>query len=437
MKPLKDNSQVGDEYVNHSIILELMDRDLKDLERDNFVIFPPTVGESEDLDSENYIFKLHNKNVRTCNIVGILKKGNEEIKITSRFYNSTGGVDYFLRYLLQRVMNYNVVQSRVNIDSEDSYYDLMAYLFPMYLNNAMQKGIYKKYVKRQYNNANVKGPIDVSRHIKSNVPFIGNIAYRTREFSHDNRVTQLIRHALEKLQLDYSFDFKADESSKENVRAIKRVTSSYSPLNRMDVLQENILNPIRHGYFEEYYFLQKLCIQILREEKIGFGNEDDKVHGIIIDVAWLWEEYLNTILNGCFIHSENKRGKNGISIFDNRTRTVYPDFYSKDEEVVLDAKYKKMSEKSIDREDLYQIISYLHVLESKKAGIIYPDTESTKYDYMGTLKGFGGKIFKQSLKIPQEVETYPEFESSMTQNERELNSELKSYDSTAPSSVGC
>ncbi|MEX1474644.1 guanosine 5'-monophosphate oxidoreductase, partial [Enterococcus sp. C84] len=86
-----------------------------------------------------------------------------------------------------------------------TYYDLLVFLFPYYLNEAMRKGIYKEYVKREYNNANIKGAVDVAKHIRSNVPFVGKVAYRTREFSYNNHLTQLIRHTIEKIQNEYDF----------------------------------------------------------------------------------------------------------------------------------------------------------------------------------------------------------------------------------------
>lgn len=81
----------------------------------------------------------------------------------------------------------------------------------------MRKGIYKEYVKREYNNANIKGAVDVAKHIRSNVPFVGKVAYRTREFSYNNHLTQLIRHTIEKIQNEYDFLLSGDEDTKENV----------------------------------------------------------------------------------------------------------------------------------------------------------------------------------------------------------------------------
>ena len=76
-------------------------------------------------------------------------------------------------------------------------FNLLIFLFPFYLKEAMRKGSFKTYIRNQYNDDNVKGTIDIARHIKKNTPFTGNIAYSHREFSYDNYLMQLIRHTIE------------------------------------------------------------------------------------------------------------------------------------------------------------------------------------------------------------------------------------------------
>ena len=53
---------------------------------------------------------------------------------------------------------------------------------------------------------------------------------------------------------------------------------------------------MRHAYFQDYHKLQQLCLMILNKRKHTVGNKKSKVFGILIDIAWLWEEYLNTLL---------------------------------------------------------------------------------------------------------------------------------------------
>lgn len=52
-------------------------------------------------------------------------------------------------------------------------FNFLLFLFPHYLKAAMRKGLFKKYIRRRYNDGNVKGTIDVARHIKKNTPFAG------------------------------------------------------------------------------------------------------------------------------------------------------------------------------------------------------------------------------------------------------------------------
>ncbi|GHU36984.1 3-isopropylmalate dehydrogenase [Bacilli bacterium] len=421
---LKDNSEVKEDDIKNSLIQFLANRNLENLAKENLIIFPPTIKESKDLKPDNYIFTSHNGQVWTRNIIGIIKKGDDELQITSRFHKTNQpNEDYFLRYLLQKVLHYNVMKEQVSASQSNDYYDLLIYLFPLYLGNALKKGVYKEYVERTYNDANIKGPIQLARHIKQNVPFMGKVAYKAREFSYDNKVTQLVRHTMDYIQKERRFDLEDDLTIKENIRAIKQETPTYVAQARYEIVRENVLDPVRHGYFVEYYDLQQLCIQILRQEKIGFADDTDKINGIIIDVAWLWEEYLATLLVD-FEHSfEHPKGNE--SIYQScSSGQVRPDFYN--DKIVIDAKYKLLADKTIKREDRFQIISYLHYRNAEKAGILYPATE-TKLETEGILKGMGGEIFKQSLAIPQNSDTYDRFVKTMKNAENDLKKDLSSY----------
>ncbi|EKY8186392.1 guanosine 5'-monophosphate oxidoreductase, partial [Enterococcus faecium] len=232
LKPLHDNQEINDSVVQHPIITNLVNRDLSSLEKENFIIFPQQLNQSKDLSEDNLIFQSRNGKIWTCNVVGILSDSTDELRIHSRFANQMKHEDFFLRYMLQRVLNYNVINDHFSASKKMTYYDLLVFLFPYYLNEAMRKGIYKEYVKREYNNANIKGAVDVAKHIRSNVPFVGKVAYRTREFSYNNHLTQLIRHTIEKIQNEYDFLLSGDEDTKENVVLIKQTTPGYARLNQ-------------------------------------------------------------------------------------------------------------------------------------------------------------------------------------------------------------
>lgn len=169
----------------------LLDRTLEGLsQEDGIFIFPNDLKNTSDLDKDHKIFETVNENIKTGNVIGFLGYGQERLTISSRFSNANN--DYFLHYLLQKVLNINLTNLDVGLSSEDKLYQLLVYLFPKYLQAALRKGLYKEYQRFFHNDSHVKGAIDVGNHLKKNVPFMGNISYTTREFTYDNPLMQLI-----------------------------------------------------------------------------------------------------------------------------------------------------------------------------------------------------------------------------------------------------
>ena len=403
------------EYPNLS--QALLDRTLDNLSReDRIFIFPNDLINSPDLDKDQKILETVNQEIKTGNVIGFLGYGQERLTISSRFSDESN--DHFLHYLLQKILNINLTSLDIGLSQEDKLYQLLIYLFPKYLQAALRKGLYKEYQRFFHNDSHVKGVLDVGMHLKKNVPFMGSIAYTTREFTYDNPLMQLIRHTIEYIKNQKGFGVLLD-SNRENMTEITRVTSSYKLADRAKIIRMNKIKPIRHAYFREYRKLQELCLMILSREKHGLGSQAQKVHGILFDVAWLWEEYVYTLLPKDFIHPRNKDKTDGISVFSNRERKVFPDFYHKELKIVLDAKYKKLefTERGINREDLFQLISYSYILEAEKAGLVFPSKEKVVDNEIGKLAGYGALLKKWSIQIPLKSSSYDEFCEMMENSE--------------------
>ena len=388
----------------------LLDRTLDNLsQEDSIFIFPNDLKNSPDLDKDQKILETVNQKIKTGNVIGFLGCGQERLTISSRF--SSKSDDYFLHYLLQKVLNINLTSLDVGLSREERFYQLLIYLFPKYLEAAMRKGLYKEYQRFSHNNSHIKGVIDVVNHLKRNLPFTGNIVYTTREFTFDNPIMQLVRHTIEYIKNQKSLGRGIIDSNRENITEIIRVTPSYKLADRAKIIRRNQTKPLRHAYFLEYRKLQELCLMILNREKHGLGYQEQKIHGILFDVAWLWEEYVHTLLPKDFMHPRNKEKKGGFSVFSSGKRKVYPDFYHKELKIVLDAKYKKLelTEKGINRDDLFQLISYAYILQAEKAGLIFPSIDQTVSSEIGTVVGYGVLLKKWSIQIPQKASSYSEF----------------------------
>jgi 5-methylcytosine-specific restriction endonuclease McrBC regulatory subunit McrC len=215
---------------------------------------------------------------------------------------------------------------------------------------------------------------------------------------------------------------------------------------------------------------------ILNNVNSQYSASSSPIYGILFDGAWLWEEYLWTILKEAtldgknFVHPTNKDRKGGIRLFDNSKnddaentfskcyRRIYPDFYRentkpenddflKNDGVILDAKYKQL-EKGLVRDDLYQIISYMHTMKIPTGGFIYPissitlterssatltdrsdedetllpsDVEVKKYH----LAGLGGTVSAIGFPILQNAESYSDFFETMKKSESNLLEKMR------------
>ena len=407
------------------------------------------------------ICDVENVKVKTGNLMGFVgfggnKNHNTKLEIRSRFTDNAkntndNGQDYFLHYMLEKVFRINLFDMNYSHSKNDGF-DLLFLIFPHLLKRALRQGIFRTYRTFQKNDAAVKGVIDINRHIKQNTPFNGKIAYRSREYSADNDITQLIRHTIEFLkqkEIGKSL-LNSDNDTKDAVKQIVAATdSSYCFQNRAKVIHNN-LRPINHPYYSAYKYLQQLCLLILRHQSMQYSQSNSPVFGILFDGAWLFEEYLATILcdtklgNKKFEHPENKTGKGGIRLFNNSKnddeeiefskcyRRIYPDFY-RENEIILDAKYKHL-ENGFIRDDLYQIISYMHTMKISRGGFIYPISSTTSKDksYEVDVKTYKlandtGTVSTIAFPIPQNAKKYKDFSEMIKITERKILEQNKTF----------
>lgn len=413
--------EYSDDCEYKKLLTHFSGKTLKDLakqehekEYGKFLIFPSSAAKSELDDDKKILFELldaesNNPKFRTGNVMGFFalrgkKKDDGEVpeirmQITSRFDDADGNNNFFLHYMLQKVCNI-AIAPRTN-SGDESLYDFLPYLFPNYLKEACKQGIYRAYVTHEYNDANVRGPIDVARHIRYNIPFNGKVAYHTREYTADNKITQLVRHTIEYIHSIGISIFDGDVRDDE--RKIIQATPTYSKSDRSRIIAQN-LHPVTHPYYTAYEPLRVLCLGILQHKKLSYGeNSENNIAGILFDGASLWEEYLAKVLENSItglIHSNNRTGENGIQLLEGGRKNHYPDFYRQKkygEPFILDAKYKRLCEDPSSKEDdeddefdgnlpkevgpvkhkfigkdVMQMLAYMYALESKNAVLLSP-----------------------------------------------------------------
>ena len=405
----------------------IADKTLGQLEREGIFVFPEIIKDAEDITRDQMILQGVNDCFRSGNVMGFLGLGDERLMIASRF--GGGNNDYFFQYLLERVLDVpNIVDLETDADQNARLFSLLLFLFPYYLKAAMRKGPFKKYIRRGYNDGNVKGSIDVARHIKKNTPFVGNVACSRREFSYDNSLMELVRHTIEFIK-GKPYGNSLLLKVKDEVKLVVNATPDYKAYDRQRIIEENQKNAVRHAYFREYLALQRLCILILRHQKhqIGFGSR--QIYGILFDGAWLWEEYVSSLIGDIFYHPRNRQREGRQRLFD-KAGPIYPDFIGRDggARIIADAKYKPSE--NIGSQDYLQVLAYMFRFDAKIGYYLYPEANGADDLTLRLNRGLTYEknvmprddiiLTKHGLKIPASAANYSDFAEKMTASEREF-----------------
>jgi len=419
---------------NQCIVSNILNKSLNQLDAEGLFIFPEAIKKVEDLTRDQMILQEFNGKYRTGNVMGFIGYGKERLIIQSRFCNDKE--DYFLSYLLERVLNIpNIVSLDADTSSDKRLLNFLLFIFPKYLENAIRKGLYKQYIHKKYNDTNIKGKIDIPRHLTKNTPFIGSIAYSQRLFSYDNMLMELIRHTIEFIK-SKSYGSIILSDIKEELKLIVNATQSYRTCDRQKIIEQNKKNPIRHAYFREYSALQRLCILILKSEKHDIGSGIQNSYGILFDGAWLWEEYINILLSSHFYHPKNKSKFGAQQLFSDGKGLIYPDFISKstDPRLIVDAKYKPIE--NIRGRDYLQVLAYMYRFDVSKGYYIYPDSEGQVPLVLNLNKGSTYEnnvsvrddvnIIKLGFKIPNKSADYDDFKMQIHESELVLQNFITS-----------
>lgn len=416
-----------EELQDLKVIADVGISDITIEDNPNLLVFPDSFDSYDRDFGKKVVCNVINdgKELYTNSIVGFVGRNKTHLSIHSRFADD-GKEDFFLHYMLQKVAKINLFNLQHTMD-EDSVFDFLLYMFPVYLKKAVNQGIYKQYISKKYNDANIRGVIDVNRHIRYNEPFNGKVAYTTREYSYDNDITQLIRHTIEYIRKNKGGGdiLNIDADTHQAVAQIISSTPSYLS-NEVRTVINNNLRPIAHPYYSEYAPLQRLCLQILRHDELKYGQEENEIYGILIDAAWLWEEYLAQLLEGKYVHYLKDRGKR-FYLFEN-FQQIIPDYLSLDKTVVADAKYIPLNRESWYGEEkatsiYYKTITYMYRFCSNKGFLFYPHpgekAEPIPLRIKTEIEGInGGTITKLGLTIPLGCNGFGEFSSYMQKNEQ-------------------
>ena len=327
----------------------------------------------------------------------------EEVFIRSRFDNESCE---FSKYILNKALGLkaNILQNVEPSVGRGEILDLiLAIIFTMQIARAYRKGIYRRYRTYENNDSKLKGRIDVARHIRLNPIFNGNIAYSSREYTADNDMNRMILTAYTSLQKRQPGRMRELEKKYAPVKDfISQLKNIMQPASRQEArkLVQKERKKITHAVYSDWESVRKTAILILKY--MGIAPEDDgtNVNGILINMNYIWERYLVQIVKEKIENKYQIEGKKSFGIFFPNDQSnesprelklqpgelkLQPDLVISDKDeplLIIDAKYKNEWENVAsdklgkpDREDCFQIMSYMYRAKCKFGGIFCPQTK--------------------------------------------------------------
>lgn len=334
----------------------------------------------KDKDTDIVLFRKLGSQWFTGNFVGVLSLGNDgSIEIYSRFEDDNHRFA-FINHMLNKIYDLNdLFLTQGGNNKTELNFDLLLKLsFLSKLKNAYREGEYKSYEKVHKNDTSPRGTIDIARHIKLNLcPENYKVAYSYNEYTSKNSYIYLVR-------LCYEMLFQNGKKPKvKEVDDLLFKSQDYWSYDKRQIIHKNENKPITSPLFKCHRDLQKFCLDVLKHKKMtldSFGTEDGK-YGVLIDCAWLWEEYVATLLKDYFIHKTMSSKEKDNLFVDEKGKgfqRIIPDYVGKNFlPVIADAKYMNLYEKR-DLQDeqrnsvYYKTVMYMQRYQAKLGIIFYP-----------------------------------------------------------------
>lgn len=331
-------------------------------------------------DTSIVLFRKSGSQLVTGNYVGVLSSGNgSSIEIYSRFEDENHKFA-FINHMLNKIYDLNdLLLTKGGNNKTDINLDfLLKTTFLSKLRKAYREGEYKSYEKVYKNDTAPRGTIDIARHIKLNLcPENYKVAYSYNEYTSRNSYIYLVR-------LCYEMLFEKGKKPKgKEVDDLMFKSQDYWSYDKRQIIHKNENKPITSPLFKCHRELQKFCLDVLKHKKMtldSFGTEDGK-YGVLIDCAWLWEEYIATLLKDYFIHKTMSSKEKDCLFADEMGepfQRIIPDYVGKNYlPVIADAKYMNLYGKR-DLQDeqrnsvYYKTVMYMLRYQSKLGMIFYP-----------------------------------------------------------------
>ncbi|GAB3245297.1 5-methylcytosine restriction system specificity protein McrC [Arthrobacter pigmenti] len=195
----------------------------------------------------------------------------------------------------------------------------------------------------------------------------------------------------------------------EQLAVLRASTGSRPPKPSLHAIRNTRYSPITIKWRRA----AELSWRILNEDPLGVTADDESTHGVLIDVAELWELFVlhcaglateQPVRHGTTTQTSGRLARSTVDPGRTMGR-LYPDVLVGEDPItaLLDAKYKRLVDmKGVNREDLYQLHAYSSTFAAPVAALAYPviTDEVPSYERYGPWQTSTGAL--SFLTLPTE-----------------------------------
>ncbi|MFT6987039.1 MAG: 5-methylcytosine-specific restriction enzyme subunit McrC, partial [Psychromonas sp.] len=238
----------------------------------------------------------------------------------------------------------------------------------------------KVYQNTSEHSHKVRGKIDLNAYLRKSIPFSGKLTSTLREQAYVQEIVDVLFLAC--TILERNFGKEVHRKVLGTLQLLKQHYSGNYPSHK--VIEEtkshvSLQNPVFSGFKRVIEYAQIIIKD--RDLLSSNINKSLKTQGYLFDISQLFEVYLQKMLSRYFV-DWYVTGQEELTVYSNQfyRRKMFPDLVLKHKEtgkvIVFDAKFKTMNftKKDLDREDFYQIHSYIQYYSPNLifGGLIYP-----------------------------------------------------------------
>ncbi|MFZ1382578.1 MAG: hypothetical protein WAS54_07330 [Scrofimicrobium sp.] len=310
---------------------------------------------------------------RASRYVGEIRHQGRTLVIRPRL-----GVDTIASWI-SAILNVQVLPHTASRSTEVSSMvtQLLAALWRAEVLSASQHALLRTPSKVNTNGVSIRGRLDaqgtVRRRASGHRDLVSSQVVRT----HDNAPARAVVLADRYLDERIAGGRWRGPRLDEQLTVLRRETGTKPRKPTLNEIRKTKYSPIT----AKWRRAAELSWRIIENDPLGVSAIEESTHGVLIDVAELWERFVlhcigvvssRPVRHGAVGHELGSLGESSVRP-DTRLGRLYPDVVVGTDPVLtlVDAKYKRLS-RGISREDLYQLHAYASTFLPKTAALAYP-----------------------------------------------------------------